>query len=65
LILCPNRVNYHIEHHFLPSVPNYRLPALHRLLRERGFYAGCEDSVLPGYLAVLRRAVPELAPARA
>lgn len=65
LTLCPNRVNYHIEHHLLPSVPSYRLPALHRLLRERGFYEGYEESVLPGYLAVIRRAVPELASAGA
>jgi len=34
--VAPIRVNYHLEHHALPAVPFYRLPALHRLLRERG-----------------------------
>ncbi len=29
--------NYHLEHHYFPRVPFYRLPALHRLLRP--FYA--------------------------
>jgi fatty acid desaturase len=33
--------NYHLEHHYFPRVPFYRLPALRRLLdgyfRERGF----------------------------
>lgn len=34
--VAPIRVNYHIEHHVLPSVPYFRLPRLHALLRERG-----------------------------
>ena len=34
--VAPIRVNYHLEHHALPAVPFYRLPAMHRLLRERG-----------------------------
>jgi fatty acid desaturase len=34
--VAPIRVNYHIEHHVLPGVPYYRLPLMHRLLRERG-----------------------------
>ena len=37
--VAPIRVNYHIEHHVLPSVPYFRLPRLHRLLRERGAVA--------------------------
>jgi fatty acid desaturase len=28
--------NYHLEHHLYPSVPCYRLPALHRLLSDQG-----------------------------
>ncbi|AQA19088.1 fatty acid desaturase [Halioglobus japonicus] len=62
LLFCPNNVNYHLEHHFLASVPCYRLPALHRLLSQRGFYVGHEDALANGYLDVLRRAVPELQP---
>ena len=60
LVLCPNRVNFHIEHHLMPSVPCWRLPALHRLLVERGFYAGHPRSIADSYLDVIRRAVPDL-----
>ncbi|MCM5569238.1 fatty acid desaturase family protein [Burkholderiaceae bacterium FT117] len=35
-VFFPHHVNYHVEHHLYPAVPHYRLPALHRLLRERG-----------------------------
>lgn len=47
--VAPIRVNYHIEHHVLPSVPYFQLPRMHRLLRERGVV-----SAPPGYLDVLR-----------
>jgi beta-carotene hydroxylase len=30
--------NLHLEHHLYPHVPCYRLPALHRWLREQGFF---------------------------
>jgi fatty acid desaturase len=54
LLIAPNRVNYHLEHHLLMTVPLHRLPRLHRMLRERGAL----DAALlsPGYLAVLRQA---------
>lgn len=48
MTVAPHRVNFHIEHHVLASVPYYRLPQLHRLLRERGAVAAP-----PGYLDVL------------
>lgn len=47
--VAPMRVNFHIEHHFMASVPYYRLPQLHRLLREQGLL-----QTTPGYLDVLR-----------
>ncbi|PTU32393.1 fatty acid desaturase family protein [Stenotrophobium rhamnosiphilum] len=49
ITVAPVNVNYHIEHHAMASVPFYRLPQMHRLLRER-------DAVpeAPGYLDVLR-----------
>jgi fatty acid desaturase len=31
--------NYHLEHHLYPSVPCYRLPRVHRLLKEQGILA--------------------------
>lgn len=33
--VAPINVNYHIEHHVMASVPYFRLPEMHRLLRER------------------------------
>jgi fatty acid desaturase len=54
LLLAPNRVNYHLEHHLLMGVPHYNLPRLHRLLRARGVLDGA--CVTSGYAEVLRRA---------
>jgi fatty acid desaturase len=36
LLIAPNRVNFHLEHHLLMTVPHDKLAPLHRLLRERG-----------------------------
>lgn len=36
LTVAPHHVNYHLEHHLLPTVPHYRLAALHRILLDRG-----------------------------
>jgi fatty acid desaturase len=47
--VAPIRVNYHIEHHLVVGVPYFRLPAMHRLLRERGV-----TPKPPGYWGVLR-----------
>jgi fatty acid desaturase len=47
--VAPIRVNYHVEHHVLPGVPYYRLPLMHRMLRERGAV-----QAPPSYLDVLR-----------
>ena len=63
-VLCPNYVNYHLEHHLLASVPCYRLPALHRHLKAKGFYEGYPDALAYGYWDVIGRAVPELGPIR-
>lgn len=41
-LLFPHHVNYHLEHHLYPAVPHYKLPALHRLLAEKGALAGAE-----------------------
>jgi len=53
ITVAPLHVNLHLEHHLLPTVPWFRLPAMARLLAER-------DAVPPasraaGYLDVLRR----------
>lgn len=41
-VLFPHHVNYHLEHHLYPAVPHYHLPALHRLLRDKGALEGAE-----------------------
>jgi len=62
LFLAPNRVNYHLEHHLLMTVPHYNLPRMHQLLRERGVLdRACIET--GGYRAILRAAAsrPEAA----
>ncbi len=54
LFLAPNRVNYHLEHHLLMTVPHYNLPRMHEMLRERGVLK--DACVTRGYAAVLRNA---------
>lgn len=38
--LFPLHVNYHIEHHLYPSIPHYRLPECHWMLKEAGILEG-------------------------
>lgn len=54
LLVAPNRVNFHLEHHLLMTVPHYNLPRMHRLLRERGVLE--RACVERGYPGILRRA---------
>jgi fatty acid desaturase len=51
-IFAPLHVNYHLEHHLLPTVPWWRLPALHRTLMARD--ALPPSSLARGYVHVLR-----------
>jgi fatty acid desaturase len=56
IFFAPKNVSYHLEHHFFPSVPFYRLPALHQVLLSK---PGFKDSakITQGYLGVLREAI--------
>lgn len=47
LLLAPNAVYYHREHHLYPAVPCYNLRKLHRLLRE-------QDGLVPTYFTDYR-----------
>lgn len=49
MTVAPVHVNYHIEHHVMASVPYFRLPQMHAMLRSRGAV-----ETPPGYLDVLR-----------
>ena len=60
LFIAPNRVNYHLEHHLLMTVPWYNLPRMHRLLKERGALEGA--LVETGYAGVLKRAASGVRP---
>lgn len=46
--VAPCNVNFHIEHHVMPSVPYYRLPVMHRMMREKGVV-----EAPPGYWKVM------------
>ena len=54
LLIGPNNVNYHLEHHLLMTVPAYNLPKLHAMLRDRGALEGA--LIAHGYGEVLRDA---------
>ncbi len=55
ILIAPNFVNYHLEHHLLAGVPCYNLAKLHRLLVERDYYRGV-DCLTQGYVNVLHKA---------
>lgn len=48
-LVAPIRVNFHMEHHFMASVPYFRLPTMHKMLREKGHVP-----VPPDYFEVFR-----------
>ncbi|MEL7446138.1 MAG: fatty acid desaturase family protein [Pseudomonadota bacterium] len=57
LFICPNYVNFHCEHHTLANVPGRKLPKLHKLLKERGFYNEHSYAVENGYFDVVKRCI--------
>jgi len=54
LLVAPNFLNYHLEHHLLMTVPHYNLPKMHRLLAERGVLE--RACVEPSYWQIVKRA---------
>jgi fatty acid desaturase len=52
IFVAPKNVNYHIEHHFFPSVPFHRLPELHLLLLSNEQFAAAAH-ITQGYGSVL------------
>lgn len=55
MMFAPFGVNYHMEHHFMASVPCYNLPALRKHLRGKGALDGVP--VFKGYGALLRHVI--------
>jgi len=58
---APNHVNYHLEHHLLPSVPKYRLARFHEALKEKGLLENAE--IMVGYPELIRKLVSQATPA--
>ncbi len=54
LVVAPNYLNYHLEHHLLMTVPHYNLPRMHQLLSERGILR--HACVEPSYWRIVMRA---------
>ncbi|NQV70176.1 MAG: fatty acid desaturase family protein [Pseudohongiella sp.] len=55
LSFAPNHVNYHLEHHLLPSVPKYHLADFHQALNQKGLLAHAE--IMVGYPGLIRKLV--------
>ena len=55
MLFAPNAVNFHMEHHFMASVPCYRLKELREHLRRKEVLIGVP--VFRGYGQLLRHAV--------
>lgn len=55
MVFAPNGVNYHLEHHFMASVPCYRLAALRAHLKRRGVLD--DVPVFRGYGQLLQHVV--------
>lgn len=58
LTLAPNSVNYHLEHHLLPTVPPHKLQKLHHTLNDRGFYS--HTPIANGYVQVIQNVTQKL-----
>ena len=54
-LVAPHCVNYHLEHHLMPGVPCYRLPAFRVLLENKGLLA--EVPLFSSYQQVLSHAL--------
>jgi fatty acid desaturase len=52
LTVAPNYVNFHFEHHLVPTIPSYNLPSLHRWLKQQGHLERAQ--VVHGYPQVIR-----------
>lgn len=57
---APFHFNYHFEHHAWPSVPPYRLKAVHEYLEEQGFFERHPEYVGSTYLGGLSARVAEV-----
>jgi fatty acid desaturase len=57
LTVAPNSVNYHLEHHLVPSVPKYRLSEFHQVLKSKGLLENAD--IAAGYGKVIRKLIAD------
>lgn len=57
ILFAPHHVNYHAEHHLCMGAPSYNLPAMHKLLLQRGYYA--EGALAINYIDIVKLAIVE------
>jgi fatty acid desaturase len=62
VFVAPKNINYHIEHHFFPSVPFHRLPQLHAVLMSHPEYASSAH-ITVSYWKVMLECVRQSSPA--
>lgn len=55
LTVAPNNVNYHLEHHVLPSVPCYHLKEFHQFMLDKGVLENAD--LCHGYGEVIQRLI--------
>ena len=55
LLIAPNYVNFHLEHHLTAGVPCYRLAHFHKLLSDQNYFDD-KACLSNGYAEVLRKA---------
>jgi len=55
ILFAPHHVNYHAEHHLCMGAPSYNLPAMHKLLLQRGFYK--EGAMEKNYINIVKHAI--------
>ncbi len=51
------RMEYHFEHHVLPTIPYRGLKRLHRRLEESGLFTRHSEVISHGYVLFLARAI--------
>lgn len=53
LMVAPNFVNYHLEHHILASVPAYNLKRFHFMMKQKGAYD--DTPIAKGYWEIIQQ----------
>ena len=55
ILFAPHHVNYHSEHHLCMGAPCYNLPAMHKILLQKGYYQN--GTMELSYSSIIKRAI--------